>query len=124
MSPVGTFLSRINPLQGTDAGSSTVSAGATSPAAPTPPPAPTPADVPVAPPLPDILANAPAPQPVAPMPDPSSPAVMEAARRAQQQTIGAAGRQSTILTTIGSRASAPRPAGGTGDYSKSTLAAG
>lgn len=99
----------------TGTGGSTLAAGA--PASPTPPPAPT------APALPQILAEPPVPQTVAPIPDTGSPAVMEAARRAQQLALGTAGRSATILTSMAQRA--PRAStGGTADYSKSTLAAG
>lgn len=40
----------------------------------------------------------PAPKPVAPMPDENSPAVIEARRRSQLETMKRAGRSSTILT--------------------------
>ena len=47
---------------------------------------------------------APTPEPTPPMPDSTSPAVTEAARLQQQQIMGRAGRQSTILTTPQNRA--------------------
>jgi hypothetical protein len=56
-----------------------------------------------------------APKPPAPMPDSSSPAVLEARRRAQMDIMGRAGRSSTIL-------SAPKDRGG--DYTSTTLGAG
>jgi hypothetical protein len=49
------------------------------------------------------------------MPDSTSPAVLEARRKAQMDIMGRAGRQSTILT-------APKDRGG--DYSATTLGAG
>jgi hypothetical protein len=42
--------------------------------------------------------EAPRPKPPAPMPDESSPAVLEARRRSLLQAAGRAGRTSTILT--------------------------
>jgi hypothetical protein len=45
-------------------------------------------------------AAAPEPRKPAPMPDESSPAVMEARRRALLQAAGRSGRSSTILTGI------------------------
>lgn len=59
---------------------------------------------------------APTPKAPAPMPDSSSPAVLEARRRAQMDIMNRAGRQSTILT-------APKDRGG-GDYTSTTLGAG
>ena len=59
----------------------------------------------------------PPPKPPAPMPDPLSPAAMEARRKAQMDIMNRAGRQSTILT-------APKNRGGqraSGDYSGTTL---
>jgi hypothetical protein len=57
----------------------------------------------------------PAPPPVAPpapMPDPQSPAVLEAAKKAQTDALARAGRTSTILTA---------PANRGGDYTGRTL---
>lgn len=45
----------------------------------------------------------PTPKPVAPMPDPLSPEVMEARRKAQLDIMGRAGRTSTILTAPSQR---------------------
>lgn len=59
-----------------------------------------------------VQAAAPTPKPPAPMPDTSSPAVMESRRRAQLDVLNRAGRTSTILT-------APKDRGG--DYSSATL---
>jgi hypothetical protein len=50
------------------------------------------------------------------MPDTTSPAVLEARRKAQTDIMNRAGRQSTILT-------APKDRGG-GDYTSTTLGAG
>lgn len=63
-------------------------------------------------------APAPAPEVKAPatMPDTTSPAVLEARRKAQMDIMNRAGRQSTILT-------APKDRGG-GDYTSTTLGAG
>lgn len=44
---------------------------------------------------------APEPTPAAPMPDPQSPAIMEAKRRTMEQMMQRAGRQSTILSDAG-----------------------
>lgn len=60
--------------------------------------------------------TAPSPKAPAPMPDSSSPAVLEARRRAQQDILNRAGRQSTILTA---------PKDRVGDtYSANTLGSG
>jgi hypothetical protein len=56
-----------------------------------------------------------APKAPAPMPDTTSPAVLEARRKAQMDIMGRAGRSSTILTT-------PKDRGG--DYTSTTLGAG
>lgn len=58
------------------------------------------------------LPPAPAPRPVATMPDPESADVIEARRRAQADIMRRAGRSSTILT-------APGKSGG--DFSSRTL---
>lgn len=62
-------------------------------------------------------ASAPTPEAKAPapMPDSTSPAVLEARRKAQMNIMGRAGRTSTILT-------APKDRGG--DYSSTSLGAG
>jgi aspartokinase len=59
---------------------------------------------------------APTPKPPAPMPDSTSPGVLEARRKAQMDIMGRAGRSSTILT-------APKDRGGS-DYTSTTLGAG
>jgi hypothetical protein len=51
-------------------------------------------------------AAVPEPTPPAPMPDTSSPGVVEANRRAQQQIMARAGRSSTILTSPENRGGA------------------
>lgn len=56
---------------------------------------------------------APAPKPPAPMPDTTSPAVVEARRKAQMDIMGRAGRSSTILTASKDRGDTP--------YSATTL---
>ena len=57
---------------------------------------------------PKVVAPPPAPEsaPPAPMPDTSSPGVVEANRRAQQQIMARAGRSSTILTAPENRGGA------------------
>lgn len=60
-------------------------------------------------------AATPTPQPVAPMPDTNSAAVLEARRKAQADIMGRAGRTSTILTP-------PTDRGGT-PYASTTLGA-
>ncbi|MCK1479318.1 hypothetical protein IVB27_32410 [Bradyrhizobium sp. 197] len=57
-----------------------------------------------------------APKPPATMPDTTSPAVLEARRKAQLDIMGRAGRQSTILTAPKDRVS--------DSYSATTLGAG
>jgi len=57
---------------------------------------------------------APTPQLPAPMPDPSSPAVLEAQRATAANIMARAGRSSTILTT-------PKTRGDYGNYSGKTL---
>lgn len=52
------------------------------------------------PPTPTAVVN---PTPPPTMPDPQSPDAMAARRRAEQQVMGRAGRQSTILSTAISR---------------------
>ncbi len=64
--------------------------------------------------------STPAPKPPAPMPDDQSPAVLEAKRRAQEQVVSRAGRQSTILTNPQNRS----VASGSDAYSSRTLGAG
>jgi hypothetical protein len=51
-------------------------------------------------PKPQPVGEAPAPRKPAPMPDESSPAVLEARRRSLLQAAGRSGRSSTILTGI------------------------
>ena len=58
----------------------------------------------------------PAPKPPAEMPDPNSPAILEAKRKAAADIMGRAGRSSTILT-------APKDRGGLG-ATNTTLGAG
>jgi len=58
----------------------------------------------------------PTPAPVATMPDDSSPAVLEAKRKAQADILARSGRSSTILTTPSTRPAAP-----TGDYASKAL---
>jgi hypothetical protein len=52
------------------------------------------------------------------MPDPDSPAAIEARRKAAMDVMGRAGRQSTILTAPKNRA---KPAAPSSDYSGTTL---
>lgn len=79
--------------------------------------------VPTLPPPPAILMNPPAPQAPAPIPDPTSPAVLEAQRQSMAAAFGTAGRSSTVLSRPATRS--PRPSGvATADYSRSTLGAG
>jgi len=82
------------------------------------------APAPAPPPLPPVLANPPTPQPVAPMPDPYSPAVMEAGQAAMRRALGTRGRSSTILTRPQDRIATPGTgtlAAGTQAYGASTL---
>jgi hypothetical protein len=81
--------------------------------------------MPELPPLPDILANPPAAKPpaVIPTPDPTSPAMQNAAKKAALSAMSGGTRLSTILTNAAGsgKAKPPRP---TGDFSKTTLGAG
>jgi hypothetical protein len=58
---------------------------------------------------PTAVQTIPEPTPPAPMPDTSSPGVLEAKKRAQQQLMSSGGRVSTILT-------APKDRAGGGAY--------
>lgn len=59
----------------------------------------------------------PPPAAPAPMPDPTSPAVLEARRKSTEMAMARAGRASTILSTRDTRADA----GGTDTYSSTHL---
>jgi hypothetical protein len=70
----------------------------------------------------------PTPQAPAPLPDPNSPAALQARRNAQNKLLSQAGRSSTILTTAANRGGQARQAGtlagSGGAYSNATLGGG